>query len=103
MIGQVVTVSYVTSVVVPSVEVGVRPIDDKAGDEKVSPEELETEAPADEVGVGAGTEIAIEVGVAEVETAATLLSHAVQTVDVDVNVSVETVLNTEVTELPPDE
>lgn len=60
-------------------------------------------AGADDDGLGAGTETAIEVGVAYEEAAAALLSHAVQTVDVDVRVSVETVLNTEVTELPPDE
>lgn len=60
-------------------------------------------AGADDEGLGAGTETATEVGVAEEEAAATLLSHAVQTVDVDVRVNVETVLNTDDTELPPDE
>lgn len=60
-------------------------------------------AGADDDGLGAGTETAIEVGVAELETAAALPdSHAVQTVDVDVKVSVERVLYTEVTALPPE-
>lgn len=44
-----------------------------------------------------------DVGVAEVDTAAALLSHAVQTVDVDVRVCVERVVNIDVKELPPDE
>lgn len=57
----------------------------------------------EEDGLGAGTETAIEVGVAEEEAAATLLSHAVQTVEVDVRVCVDKVVNTDVKKLPPDE
>ena len=58
-----------------------------------------TEIPSasDEDGLGDG------VGVTEVDAAATLLSHAVQTVDVDVRVCVERVVNIDVKELPPDE
>lgn len=70
---------------VASVLVGVMPIDEETSEE-IDPEEMEAEAPAEEDGLGAGTEIAIEVGVAEEEAAAALLSHAVQTVDVDVRV-----------------
>lgn len=88
-----------TSVVVASsVVVGVLMNDEEAG-----AEEIETDAPADELGLGAGTETAIELGVAELEAAATLLSHAVQTVEVDVRVCVDKVVNTDVKELPPDE
>ena len=79
------------------------PIDEETGCEEIGPEEIETEAPADEDGFGAGTETAIEVGVAEEGAAATLLSHAVQTVEVDVKVCVDKVVNTDVKELPPDE
>lgn len=61
-------------------------------------------AGADDEGLGADTETAIEVGVAELEAAATaLLSRQdVQTVDVEVSVSVERVLYTEVIEIPSD-
>jgi hypothetical protein len=76
---------------------------DEAGYEDIGPDEIETEAPADEDGLGAGTETAIEVGVAELEAAATLLSHAAQTVEVDVRVSVDNVVNTDVKEISPDE
>ena len=88
--------------VASSVEVGAMPIDEEAGYEEINPEEIGTEAPAEEDGLGAGSETAIEVGVAE-EAAATLLSHSVQTVDVDVRVCVDKVVNTDVKELPPEE
>lgn len=89
--------------VASSVVVGVLVNDEETGYEETGPEEIETDAPADELGLGTGTETAIEVGVAELEAAATLLSHAVQTVDVDVRVCVDKVVNTDVNELPPEE
>lgn len=80
------------------------PIDEDAGYEEIGPDEIETEAPADEDGpAGAGTETAIEVGVAEEEAAATLLLHVVQTVEVDVRVCVDKVVNTDMKELSPEE
>ena len=79
------------------------PIDEEAGYEEICPDEIEKEALADEDGLGAGTETAIEVGVAEEEAAATLLSHAAQTVEVDVRVCVDSVVNTDVKEFPPEE
>lgn len=89
--------------VASSVEPGVMPIDGEAGYEELGPDEIETEAPAEEDGPDAGTETAIEVGVAEEEAAATLLSHVVQTVEVDVRVCVDKVVNTDVKELSPEE
>lgn len=72
--GQVVTVSYVTRVVVPS-----------------------------DTGVEAGTADDHEVDGTGIGVTEIPLSHAVQTVEVEVNVRVEIVLNTEVIEVPPDE
>ena len=92
-----------TSVVVASVIVGVLIDDEETGYEEISSEELDKEARADEVGLGADTETAFEVGMAGLEAAATLLSHAVQTVEVDVRVCVDKVVNTDVKERPPEE
>lgn len=74
---------------------------DSTGVEEAATEEADSEEiNTDEVGRGiddAGTETGTEVG-------ATLLSEqAVQTVKVDVRVCVDTVLSTDVTEVPPDE
>lgn len=44
-----------------------------------------------------------EVSVTDLEAAATVLSHAAQTVEVDVRVCVDNVVKTDVKELPPDE
>lgn len=84
-----------TSVVVPSVELTGAGELEEAGIDGTGITEIPS---ADDVD-GLGD----EVGVAEVDAAATLLSHAVQTVEVDVRVCVDNVVNTDVNELPPEE
>ena len=74
---------------------------DATGVEEACADEIDAdEISTDEVGRGlgdAGTEAGTEVG-------ATLLSEqAVQTVEVDVRVCVDKVVNTDVKELPPEE
>lgn len=83
--------------VVPSVdETGVDELEE-AGIEGTGMTEISSAE--DEDGDGRGD----EVGVAEVEAAAALLSHVAQTVEVDVRVCVDNVVNTDVKELSPDE
>lgn len=85
-----------TSVVVPFVdETGFEELEE-AGIEGTGMTEISS--PEDEDGDGGGD----EVGVAEVEAAAALLLHAAQTVEVDVRVCVDNVVNKDVKELSPD-
>jgi hypothetical protein len=87
----------VTSVVVPSVDVTVADELEEAGMDGTGITEIPSAEDKDEDGCGD------EVGVAEVEAAAAVLTHATQTVEVDVKVCVDSVVNTDVRELPPDE
>jgi len=71
-------------------------------DERIGVDEADNEDAGTETGTDEITEVDVGVGITELAAAALPDLHAVQTVDVDVNVSVERVLYTDVTALPPE-